>query len=274
MRQCFATPHERRQPLRSFFELLRSSREESHSPAEVPYVQHQNNNLTHEFQKLLADVDADLPFARETFGTGPPDAVNLWIGDDRSVTSFHKDHYENLYAQIRGTKIFTLLPPCEVYRMHMRTYPAATYAPGAGGRLVPVLQQPQRMVAWCPVDPCAAEEPAALALARKQYPLFFDPGLPLPLQVELSPGELLYLPSMWYHHVQQRVAPGEDAVVAVNMWYDMVFDLKWAYCRLVERLSVQLGLMPQPPADASSGSDTNSPSSEDVGEDGDARHTD
>jgi len=37
---------------------------------------------------------ADLPFiyATQVFG-GPPEAINLWIGDERSVTSFHKDHY-------------------------------------------------------------------------------------------------------------------------------------------------------------------------------------
>jgi jumonji domain-containing protein 7 len=44
---------------------------------------------------LLEDVDAQLEFAAEAFGAAP-DAVNLWIGDQRSETTFHKDHYENL----------------------------------------------------------------------------------------------------------------------------------------------------------------------------------
>jgi jumonji domain-containing protein 7 len=60
----------------------------------------------------------------------PPDAVNLWIGDSRSVTSIHSgesdnsfarfvngpsapDPYENIYCVIRGKKIFTLFPPSE-----------------------------------------------------------------------------------------------------------------------------------------------------------------
>lgn len=34
-----------------------------------------------------------LALAREAFGN-EPDAVNLWIGDDRSVSAVHKDHYE------------------------------------------------------------------------------------------------------------------------------------------------------------------------------------
>jgi hypothetical protein len=36
------------------------------------------------------------------------DAVNFWLGDSRSTTSFHKDNYENLYYVIAGTKTFTL----------------------------------------------------------------------------------------------------------------------------------------------------------------------
>ena len=69
-----------------------------------------------------------------------PDAVNLWIGDEKSVTSIHSgtpsktsmplvflrcvslthvrtraltDPYENIYTVIRGAKYFTLLPPTD-----------------------------------------------------------------------------------------------------------------------------------------------------------------
>ena len=42
-----------------------------------------------------------------------PDAVNLWIGGSHSQTSLHKDPYENLYAVLRGSKTFTVLPPTE-----------------------------------------------------------------------------------------------------------------------------------------------------------------
>ena len=42
--------------------------------------------------------------AAEALGS-QPEAVNLWIGSDASVTSFHHDHYENLYAVISGTKV-------------------------------------------------------------------------------------------------------------------------------------------------------------------------
>jgi jumonji domain-containing protein 7 len=62
-----------------------------------------------------------------------PDAVNLWIGDDKSVTTIHsgeylspsrnhimtmfEDPYENIYQVIRGRKLFTLLPPTDSWAL-------------------------------------------------------------------------------------------------------------------------------------------------------------
>ena len=54
---------------------------------------------------LHKDIEPGIAsWADEVFG-GPPEATNLWIGDERSVTSFHKDHYENMYAVLCGTKV-------------------------------------------------------------------------------------------------------------------------------------------------------------------------
>ena len=48
-----------------------------------------------------------------TFAGCAPDAVNFWMGDERAVTSMHKDHYENIYCVVRGEKTFTLIPPTD-----------------------------------------------------------------------------------------------------------------------------------------------------------------
>lgn len=53
----------------------------------------QNDSLRQEFPGLMADVEPFLEVAREAFGN-EPDAVNLWIGDERAVSAVHKDHYE------------------------------------------------------------------------------------------------------------------------------------------------------------------------------------
>lgn len=56
---------------------------------QVPYLQHQNNNLAEELPQLFEDMEEHLGWANEAFGC-TPDAVNIWIGDARSTTSFHK----------------------------------------------------------------------------------------------------------------------------------------------------------------------------------------
>lgn len=59
-------------------------------------MQRQNSNLTDELPELLEDMEKDIPWATEAFGT-LPDAVNFWIGDERAVTSSEcfKRHWTN-----------------------------------------------------------------------------------------------------------------------------------------------------------------------------------
>jgi jumonji domain-containing protein 7 len=56
---------------------------------EVLYLQSQNDNLHAELQELIEDATPDIPFASQVFGS-LPDVANVWIGDERSVTSLHK----------------------------------------------------------------------------------------------------------------------------------------------------------------------------------------
>lgn len=53
--------------------------------------------------------------------------MNLWIGDERSVSSIHKDHFENMYAVITGEKTFTLLPPTDLLYLDEKEYPSMQY---------------------------------------------------------------------------------------------------------------------------------------------------
>jgi len=46
------------------------------------------------------DDVGDLDWAAEAFG-GPPEATNLWIGNDDSVTSFHKVKIYLLHSACR-----------------------------------------------------------------------------------------------------------------------------------------------------------------------------
>lgn len=123
----FASAHVEKMPFSTALEMVSqsSSCDEKGSKC-VAYLQEQNDCFRNEYFDLGQDCDDHIPWASEALGC-LPEAVNLWIGNECSVTSFHKDHYENLYAVISGEKHFVLLPPTDVHRMYIREYPAAQY---------------------------------------------------------------------------------------------------------------------------------------------------
>jgi len=115
-----------------------------------------------EFESLKRDIPEEITWCSEALGSLicflhpsvgslpglglPPDAVNLWIGDSRSVTSVHSgenkkkpyktqvngpfvsDPYENVYCVMRGKKIFTLFPPSESWLLE-GVYSSVTLPP-------------------------------------------------------------------------------------------------------------------------------------------------
>ncbi|RKP09052.1 cupin-like domain-containing protein [Thamnocephalis sphaerospora] len=183
----------------------------------VHYVQSQNGNLAGEFAPLAADVPASVDFATEALGK-EPDAVNFWMGTGRSVTSLHKDPYENLYAVMTGAKVFTLLPPTTQPCLYERDYEHACYR--ADTLALEPTTPPQR-VPWIPVDPTRPD--------LERFPRYANAR---PLTVRVEPGDMLYLPAMWFHHVQQ-----EGRTVAVNWWYDMDYGAAYAYLMMVRGVS-------------------------------------
>ncbi|KAG2292745.1 hypothetical protein Bca52824_039414 [Brassica carinata] len=205
---CFASAHVEKVP---FPEALQAVRSSSSQGENVGYLQQQNDCFRTEYSTVASDCDGDIAWATEALGCSP-EAVNLWIGTDLSVTSFHKDHYENLYAVVSGEKHFLLLPPTDVHRLYVQRYPAANYSYHRDTETFKLeIEQPVRHVPWCSVDPYPS--PEREASERLKYPFFFDG--PEPFHCTLKAGEILYLPSLWFHHVSQT--PGEGGyTIAVN----------------------------------------------------------
>jgi hypothetical protein len=139
---------------------------------------------------LQGDFPLEIPFAAEAFGN-EPDAVNLWVGDDRSVTTCHKDGYENIYCVVSGAKHFTLCPPVDYPFMGLNQYPVAKFNRVSPGSFS--VTKKGGVVPWVSIDPSNPEQ------ARAQHELF---RLAHPIDVTVRPGEMLYLPAMWYHHVK------------------------------------------------------------------------
>uniref|UniRef100_J3MYL9 JmjC domain-containing protein n=1 Tax=Oryza brachyantha TaxID=4533 RepID=J3MYL9_ORYBR len=155
-----------------------------------------------------------------------------------SQTSFHKDHYDNIYVVVSGEKHFLLLPPTEHHRLYVRDYPAARYVAEPEGEGDPTLklelEEPERIVPWSSVDPYPPS-PEETAAQVSSFPLYFEG--PRPIHCTVRAGEMLYLPSMWFHHVSQSPGPN-GLTIAVNYWYDMQFDIKYAYFNFLRSFEI------------------------------------
>ncbi|PIG86689.1 phospholipase A2 protein family [Aspergillus arachidicola] len=210
----FAKPHYEDQPFDTFLEYVVRHETDPNFPqdAEVRYAQTQNDNLRDEYMALYSDVQKDIPFARIALDKAP-DAVNLWIGNSKSVTAMHKDNYENIYVQVLGRKHFVLFPALCYPLVNEKPLRPATYIRTEDGLVLQMddNDEPVPFPTWDPDRPSENTTPFS------QYAQ--------PLRVTLNPGDMLYLPAMWYHKVSQSCTEEDEGfVLAVNYWYDMEFS--------------------------------------------------
>ncbi|KIK68155.1 hypothetical protein GYMLUDRAFT_1015919 [Collybiopsis luxurians FD-317 M1] len=208
-RLYFAEPAVEKMTMNSFLSNL--SEDDSALDTERYYLQSQNGNLysnrffegqddPSEFEPLRQDVPSEIKWCSEALDKAP-DAVNLWIGDSKSVTSIHNP-YENIYTVVRETKHFTLLPPTDGWYLDERSFPHATYVRDSGGRLtLQPSSEDTAAVRWSSIsDPHLAGR-----LSPKAHPI----------HISISQGESIYIPVGWWHHVRQS-----GITIALNWWYD------------------------------------------------------
>ncbi|XP_032107129.1 bifunctional peptidase and (3S)-lysyl hydroxylase JMJD7 isoform X3 [Sapajus apella] len=198
----FVMPAERRLPLSFVVDVL----EERAQHPGVLYVQKQCSNLPTELAQLLPDLESHVPWASEAL--------------------VHKDHYENLYCVVSGEKYFLLHPPTDRPFIPYELYTPATYQLTEEGTFKVVDEEAMEKVPWIPLDPLAPD------LAR--YPSYSQAQA---LRCTVRAGEMLYLPALWFHHVQQS-----HGCIAVNFWYDMEYDFKYSYFQLLDSLTKASGL--------------------------------
>ncbi|KAK4056539.1 hypothetical protein OIO90_002386 [Microbotryomycetes sp. JL221] len=199
------------------------------------YLQSQNDNLGEEYEALREDVGTQGPaFARQIFGA-EPDVSNIWIGDNRSVTSLHKDPYENIYFVVRGSKHFKLLSPTASAVLDEQQYPHATWSFSSSDQNFKLEKtEPEILVPWINIDFDQSAQEQIVNVAHV-------------LTVDVEAGDMLYLPALWYHQVSQSVGPSppsaEDdsqmetkATIAINWWYDMDMSAPlWSLMQFVRR---------------------------------------
>ena len=120
----------------------------------------------------------------------PPAVIpRLWIGNAAKV-AIHHDPSENVACVAAGRRRFTLFPPEQVGNLYMGPFHATPA--GTQVSLVHV------------TDPNLERFPK------------FERALQSALVAELEPGDALYIPYQWYHHVEAL----EPFNVLVNYWWD------------------------------------------------------
>lgn len=137
-------------------------------------------------------TDTYLPGFGDENGTAlvPPGVhPRIWIGTGSNV-SCHYDTFDNLACVVAGRRQFTLYPPDAIGDLYVG--PIDNTMAGA----------PVSMAEGAPPgDPRYPRFPAARAKA---------------LAAELEPGDVLYLPKLWWHRVE-ATAPVN---MLVNYWWD------------------------------------------------------
>ena len=211
----FVMPHEESMKFKDFIDIIENPSQHKG----IHYIQRQNSNLSEEMNELIEDI-SELQWAREAFGKDP-DAVNFWMGDSRAVTSTHKDPYENIYCVIKGQKDIILFPPTDVPWLPYKSYKQAVFKTIDGGdhfSIEEIEEAPE--IPWIAIDPLNPD--------LETYPDFQNAH---PVRITLKAGDVLYLPSLWFHHLRQS-----HGCIAVNFWYDMEFDGKFNYFNFVNEI--------------------------------------
>jgi cupin-like protein len=112
----------------------------------------------------------------------------IWLGNAATVQT-HLDMSENLACVVCGTRRFTLFPPEQIANLYVG-----------------------------PLDFTLAGQPCSLVRLDEpdfvRYPKFRQ-ALDTAVQADLGPGDALYIPYMWWHHVQMT----DPLNVLVNYWW-------------------------------------------------------
>lgn len=212
-RRLYVEPLEREMPFGEVLDYIRAQDMDGTHGA-VLYAQSQNDCLRDEYKDLFSDVPGNIDFARIALQQEGPDAVNFWLGNSRSTSALHRDNYENLFAQIRGSKRFLLLPPVTVAVVGEQDCIRTRYAVGQTPLLAELGADDFHFV---------TEKPEILTPIPTWDPdvMLAEPGslreLIQPFDVTLNQGDMLYLPALWYHKVSQIAGP-QGFCCSVNYW--------------------------------------------------------
>ena len=154
--------------------------------------QHLNDERPPTYYVASLLIDSCLPAFRQendlSFAAGVDAPPTIWIGN-RTIASCHYDAPNNLACCAVGGRRFTVFPPEQIHNL----YPGPL-DPTPGGQAVSVVDLG---------DP-----------DLEQYPRF-EQALAAGQTALLEPGDAIFIPSMWWHHVEGLSAFN----TLVNYWW-------------------------------------------------------
>jgi hypothetical protein len=157
-------------------------------------LQDDDDDRNYSYHYYSGEVERDLtpmmlselrPLERALIARAPSRAsVNLWLGRKPVSAPCHFDGYHNAFAQLSGRKRFLLAPPSAWRRL--RPFP---------------FLHPSHAQCQTTLDSLQEEELVSLGVRT----------------AELTRGDVLYLPPLWFH---ETLALSEEGAVSVNGWVE------------------------------------------------------
>lgn len=148
------------------------------------YLAIQSADIRQRMPSLLADNS--LPFA---FLQQSPISPKLWLGNQITVAT-HYDLADNIACCVAGRRRFTLFPPEQLENLYVG-----------------------------PLDFTPAGPPVSLVDVRApdliMYPKF-EKALACAQQAELAAGDAIFIPRLWWHHVESL----DGFNVLINFWWN------------------------------------------------------
>nr|WP_322661335.1 cupin-like domain-containing protein [Dendronalium sp. ChiSLP03b]MDZ8206595.1 cupin-like domain-containing protein [Dendronalium sp. ChiSLP03b] len=141
-----------------------------------------------DFEEYFPEIIGDIIYP-EYLNSKP--FVSLWHGfsskDYTSASTLHFDRVHNIFAQVRGRKRILLFPPSNYLSFY------------------PPLEKSIGIPEFSKVNPDV--------LNLELFPKF---PWQEKIEIILQPGEMLYIPPFWWHHVT-----AVDENISLSFWYDI-----------------------------------------------------
>lgn len=164
------------------------------------------SSIRNYFPELEHDI-SEMSFAR---GKLTLRHLNIWLSDGNTLGKLHFDPFDNFLCMIDGTKELTLFEPHHNQQLYESHIPEAEYSMDTTTLKFyrRNLMESTSMV-MSPVD-----------IRQPDFERFPRFKASAPLNCTIHEGDVLFMPSFWWHEVQSYPDRVTKRNLAVNYWYE------------------------------------------------------